>query len=151
VKKFFITIGFILLVAVLVFTGIKFYSQQQAAQYADTAVPYVKMVVPEISNWNPENIIKLMPEESLKSTQKEKITAIVKYLSRLGALVTMEEPDFKKVVTKVTDAGEGVTVVTYTVAAEYEQGGAEMTISLLDEGNSYQVYNFNINSEALAQ
>lgn len=150
-KKLIIILSAVLSVIIIAFATINIYTWHQSSKYEETAVPYVKMVVPEISKWNPEKIIEYMPAESLKTTPKEDIVKIVKYLSKLGALIKMEEPNYSKVFSGPTVEGVQNTIVTYTVDAEYERGDAVVTINLLDKGDSFRVYNFHFNSMALAE
>ena len=149
-KKILIILAAVLTAVTFVLSSITIYTWYQSSKYEETAIPYVKMVVPEISEWNPDTIIELMPEESLKKTPKEDIVKIVDYLSRLGALLKIEEPEFSKVFTGATVDGVQNTLVSYTVDAEYESGEAVVTINLLDQGDSFKVYNFHFNSLALA-
>jgi len=151
VKKFFALFGLVLIVIALVAAGIFAYSKYEAAQYADTAVPYVKMVVPEISKWDAEVIKTYMNAESLEATSEERIVGVMHYLSRLGTLKAAAEPSFSKVFTGPYVEGVRKTFVAYTVAAVYEQGAAVITLNLLDNGDSFQLYKFDINSAALAQ
>lgn len=143
-KKVLVILGLVLLAAIIIISSNKIYTYYKSSQYQDTAVPYIKMVVPEISKWDPETIKGYMPPESLKNTPEEKIIKIVNYLSRLGVLKSMEEPIFSHVVPGET------TIVTYKIDAEYEKGAAVITISLLSRGDLFQVYKFDINSMALA-
>jgi predicted P-loop ATPase/GTPase len=151
VKKVLLVLGFALVVAVGVFSGIKAFKHYKSDQYAATAVPYIKRVVPEISRWNPEVTKRYMLPESLGKTPDDKIDKIVRSLSRLGALVHMDEPQFSSEDSSVVIAGSPATIVTYDVNLEYEKGSAVMTLGLLARGNDFQVQNFNVQSQALAQ
>jgi len=151
VKKFFVLFGLVLVIIATVAACIFAYSKYEAAQYADTAVPYVKMVVPEISKWDAEVIKNYMNAESLEATSEERIVGVLKYLSRLGTLKEAAEPSFSKVFTGPYVEGVRKTFVAYKIDAIYEHGDAVITLNLLDNGDSFQVYKFDINSAALAQ
>jgi len=150
-KKIIIILSAVLLVAVAIYSGIQFYTGQQAERYDMAAVPYLKMVVPEISKWDPEIIKKYMPEEALQNTSDEQIINIVNNLSKLGALQSMKEPKFSRADSNEIRPDKIKNIVTYTIEAEYENGAAEVSIGLLEKNNSFKVQNFNINSKALAQ
>jgi hypothetical protein len=141
--------GFIVLVALLVFGGIKISTQREAAAYEPTAVPYLKMVIPELSTWDPQTIKSYMAPESLRNTPEENIIKIVEHLSKLGALKELAEPDFSKLFTSAAVDGGREKIVTYSIDAVYENGNAVLTVSLLDLGDSFQIYKFNFNSSAL--
>lgn len=150
-KKAVSLIAIIAVLAVLVFAGVKFYMHQKSSQYAKTAVPYVKMVIPEISKWDPAIVRKYMPAEALAGTSQEKMDKILAYLSKLGGLKTMQEPVFSGEDNTVMYSGKPHTMLTYKVNVEYDKGAAVFTIGLLHLGNNFQVHNFNINSKALLQ
>lgn len=150
-KKILVVLGFALVVAASVFFGIKAFNHYKAEQYAGTAVPYIKRVVPELSRWDPEVTKRYMLPESLGKTPDEKIDKIVRSLSRLGALVHMDEPQFSSEDSSVVIAGSPATIVTYDVNLEYEKGSAVMTLGLLARGDDFQVQNFNVQAQALAQ
>lgn len=149
-KKVFVIIGCILGVILLAIISVTGYTRYLASQYEDTAIPYVKMFIPEMSRWDPTIIKGYMPRESLESTPDESIIKIVEYLSKLGDLKEIGEPEFSKIISGAQgNKDEGKKVVVYTVDAVYETGDAEITINLLVKDDTYKVYNFHINSLAL--
>ena len=112
-------------------------------------MPYLKMVVPELSKWDPEIIKSYMTSQSLQGTSEEKLVTIVSYLSKLGNLERMEDPEFLQVdVVRTNDYSE-INIVTYKIGAQYENGDAVISIGLLDQGGSFRIHNFNFNSEIL--
>lgn len=148
-KKIYLLLGIILLIVATVIIGSSIYKDQEAAAYQETAVPYLKMVVPEISKWDHQTIKSYMPAETLERTSEENIIKIVKHLSRLGALKKMAEPNFSKLFSHKPAEGESRTIVTYTVDAVYEHDDAIITISLLDKGDYFKVSKFDIDAEIL--
>ncbi|HEY5674730.1 MAG TPA: hypothetical protein VIR78_13550 [Malonomonas sp.] len=150
-KKFLVLSGLALVVIVTVAACIFAYSKYEESQYTDSAVPYVKMVVPEISKWDVETIKRHMNAESLEATSEERISGVLQYLSRLGALKEAAEPRFSKVFTGPYVEGVRKTFVAYKIDAIYENGDAVITLNLLDNGGSYQVYKFDIKSAALTE
>ncbi|MDH3997697.1 MAG: hypothetical protein OET90_02555 [Desulfuromonadales bacterium] len=87
----------------------------------------------------------------LEKVDDKKFTEIIAYLSRMGALVTMGEPSYSKILTaSVIKEGEQ-TFVTYTMDATYENGDAVVEIILLDLDGDFQVYQFDIKSLTLGE
>jgi hypothetical protein len=144
VKKVFSLACFIVVAAVLIFSGIKFYQHKLVSQYENTAVPYVKMVVPEISKWDSEIIKKYMTADSLSRITQEKMDKILVSLSKLGRLKNMKEPVFSS---KDFTSGVKKILITYNIDVEYENGEAVFSIGLIDEGNDFLVQNFNVNTK----
>ena len=148
-KKFFILFAAVVAVIAIVVISITLYSRHEASLYENTAVPYIKMVVPEISKWDAEIIKQYMPAETLKDTSEERIIRVVEYLSRLGALQSMQEPKFTKLYTAPPVDGVRKKIVTYSIDTVYEQGDAVFSLDLLVNGDTFAVYKFDINSLVL--
>lgn len=148
-KKVLMIFGGIFLVIILAFGGMGLFAWYKASQYDDTAVPYVKSALPVLSQWDPEVIKEYMVPKVMEQTTKEDFSKIIKYLSKLGALSSFEEPSFTNINTGATLENGKQTIVTYTINAVYENGDAFVTMSLLDLGKSFQIYKFHINSKAL--
>ena len=148
-KKYSIIAGVVVSFLVIGFISIEMIKRKKASQYEATAVPYLKMVVPELSKWDPEIIKSYMTSQSLQGTSEEKLVTIVSYLSKLGNLERMEDPEFSQVdVVRTNDYSE-TNIVTYKIDAQYENGDAVISIGLLDQGGSFRIHNFNFNSEVL--
>ena len=92
----------------------------------------------------------MVPEVLAESTEED-FAKIIKYLSKLGSLKSMDEPAFSKIHTGATLDDGKRTYVTYNINAKYENGDAVINIVLLDLGDHFQIYNFHINYMALAE
>lgn len=148
-KKVAAIVGFLLFAIVTVVASNAFYTHHQSSRYADTAVPYIEKLVPEISRWDPAVIKTYMAPGSLERLSDEKIDQIVAYLSRLGELEGYDQPQFDEIYTMEQDGAAEKTILYYTVEARYESGDATFNLHLVDRGESFQVHNFTINSAAL--
>jgi hypothetical protein len=150
-KKILIMLSVLISLGLLIVGGFSYYSGQKETQYLTTAVPYVKMVVPELSRWDPVVAKQHMSAEFMQKTSEENFAKIIKALSKIGTLQEMEEPKFEEIYSGDTPAGEKQTVVSYTVKARYDTGDAKITLGLLDQAGEFKVYRFNVESEALAR
>ena len=150
-KKIFIILGGIFLVIIIAFIGMGLFTWYRSSQYAEVAIPYIEKTVPEISKWDAEQIKTYMAPEVLAETPDEDFRKIIKYLSKLGPLISLGEPKFTKIYSGANlDHGKQI-IVTYVIGAVYEKGDATITISLLDKGESFQIYHFHIDSLAMAE
>ncbi len=95
-KKFFVMLALWFLTIVCVIVGTQLYAKHQGEKYTKTAVPYIKQVIPEISNWNPEITSALMAPEVLETIPADPFVRAMTWFSKLGAFQGMEEPVFKK-------------------------------------------------------
>lgn len=150
-KKLAIILGSMFSVIVVVIAIINIYTWHKSQKYEETAVPYIKTVIPELSKWDTKSIKGYMAPKVLEQTTDETFTKVIDFFSKLGRLKSFEDPDFSKAYTG-SNAEEGTqTIITYTVDAVYENGDAEITLALLESGDSYKIYKFHISSIALVE
>ncbi|WP_020674735.1 hypothetical protein [Geopsychrobacter electrodiphilus] len=145
-KKIFIMICVLASVAITIIASFHYYSAQKEKQYATTAVPYLLRVIPELSKWDPAVAQKYMSATFMQKTSAAKLASALKALSRVGELQDLGKPHFEEVF-----SDKDRLVVSYTVAARYSTGDAEITIAILDLNDAFSVYRFNIRSKALAR
>lgn len=147
-KKFIIYVIFVFVVG---FSSYFIYGSMQAAKHDGTAIPYIQEVLPKLSTWNLETVKQYMVPEVLQTVSDEKLGHLLKSLSKIGELKSIGDVTFKDKTTD--DKGRLVKglVVTYDIEAQYSTGAAIVTLGLLDNGGTYQIYYFNFQSKALAQ
>lgn len=150
-KKIFKWIGFFLLGLILLFVLFAAYTGYKEAEYKDTAVPYINEVIPQISEWNPEKAKSFFVPATFEDVSQEDFEKLFRWFSKLGSLKSMDEPVFTQVYSGATVREGASTIVTYTVLGHYENGEAQITIHLLDLGDSFEVYHFSVNSSALIE
>ncbi len=150
-KKILIMICGLTTLGLLIVGSFAYYSGQKESQYLTTAVPYIKKIIPELSKWDPTIARKHMSEEFLRKVSDEKFSRTIQVLSRMGNLQTLAEPHFEEIYSGDTPDGEKQTIISYTVQAKYDTGDATITMGLLDLGERFKVYRFNVESEVLAQ
>ena len=145
-KKFIIYVACVVTIALsLLF----YYGYRQSSQYDGSVVPYIQEVLPKLSTWDTEVVKQCLAPEVLPTVTDENLKKIMDELSKIGELQSIGEIKFKKKATG--GAGDLVQkpVITYTVNAQYSTGEVIITIALLDNGGTYNVYHFNFESEAL--
>ena len=129
---------FVAMVSIVI--GVYAYKNQQAAEYDKLAVPYIKQVIPKLSQWDPATTRQLMAPEVLEGISEELFTGVINVFSKLGQLQSIEEPKFKKAYT--AEETKIDTVVAYTTDAKYENGDATIAIQLLIRDGSLSVFRF---------
>jgi len=149
-KKILIMVGGLTVLGLLIVGGFDYYSGQKESQYLTTAVPYVKMVIPELSKWDPVVAGRYMSAAFMQKTSEEDFARIIKALSKIGDLKKVEEPIFEEIYSGDTPGGEKQTILSYTVNARYTSGDAKITMGLIDLDGEFTVYRFNVESAALA-
>jgi len=148
-KTFFILIivWFITIAVVIISPFV--YDRYQATKFTDTAVPYVKQIIPIVSKWDPVAIRELMVAEVSATISDDKFAQTMVWFSKLGALQSMAEPDFQAVDSGGMTVIGMQTIVEYEVDAKYGNGDALLNIKLLERDGLFELYSFNLSSEVL--
>lgn len=149
IKRFFLMLLAWVVAVTAIIGGSIFYNSYQGSQYEAQAVPYLKEVVPIISEWNADKIRELMAEENLAMIPEGNFAKAMNLFSKLGSLTAVKEPKFEEVVDDERDPTKPRKLVTYKVPVTFTNGDAEYTIQLIDRGDHLQLFNFNISSETL--
>lgn len=133
-------------IAATIIGGFHYYSAQKEAQYKQTAVPYVKRVIPELSKWDPEITRKYLSAQAKEKYSDDVFNRTIEALSAIGTLQEMGEPQFEEIYSSNRE-----TVISYTVKTKYSKGDAIFTLSLLDSDGNIEVDTFYVQSQALAR
>lgn len=140
------------LMLVIGFVCIAAYTGYQEGEYKDTAVPYIKEAIPKLSTWDAEVAKPYFAPFILAAGEDSDLQKLFDWLAKLGELKAMQAPQFEDIYTGTSELYEGSkTIVSYSVDAFYEHGEAKIAIRLVDLGDSFQVYHFNVQSAALTQ
>lgn len=151
IKKIIKGVLIIVILIALFFFGIDVFTGYQEAKYDDIAVPYLKNAIEQISTWDSEKAKLFLSEEALKEINENDLQKMFKWFSKLGKLISYEEPVFNKIMSGASIKEGSYRMIFYTVKAKYEKGDAILSIQLLDKDNDLKIYNFYINSEAFIE
>jgi len=149
VKKYFVLIAIWAVSIAAAVGGLELYKSHQGTEFDKTAIPYIREVIPEISTWNPETVKALMAPEIAATIPEEKFIRAMLFFSKLGALQSIDKPEFSEAhIDQETDIGTQ-TIIEYKIDALYENANAEINLQLLKKGASFEIYRFNFSSEVL--
>lgn len=138
-----------LVVIIAVVGGSTLYDRYKTSEYDDRAEPYIRTVIPEISQWDAARTKELMAPEIAATISEEKFVQAMTLFSRLGQLQGIDDPKFIDVHSgEQADLGKQ-TVVEYDVEAQYANGDATINLKLLFRDGLFEIYNFNFSSETL--
>ncbi|GGI71303.1 hypothetical protein [Shewanella gelidii] len=137
--------------AILLFVGVRIWAGYQAANYDETAKPYMRQAIPEISKWDADVMKSYMAPETLVSISEYDFLTMMNSLKKLGPLISIEDPEFQSVNTVKSRDGVKSVVVTYAIEARYLNGDADLVMALKQKIDGYEVYRFNVDSKALSQ
>ena len=143
-------IAYFIFVIIVTISSYFIYSYMLTSEYADTAIPYMEKVLPQISTWDAEIVKQYMAPEVLANVTDKNLQELMAALSVIGTLESVGEYSFENKVSGDDDQLGAATVITYEIDAQYSSGEAIVTLRLLVRGDSYEVYHFNFQSQALA-
>jgi hypothetical protein len=149
VKKYFALIALWVVTIATLIGGLEVYKAYQSSEFDKTAIPYIRSVIPELSKWDPDTARALMTPDIAATIPEEKFTRAMLLFARLGALQSMDEPEFRKAyVDQETDIGKQ-TIVEYEITAQYENDAAIIFLALVKKDQSFEIYRFNLSAEIL--
>ena len=105
--------------------------------------------IPELSKWDPEIIKSYMSPELHSEVSDSDLIKMTRIMSKMGTLIATGEPVFKNVISTSTVENGSMTLVTYLVPAKYANGDATLTLILKEKNESFDIYNFNVDSMVL--
>lgn len=149
IKKLLKGIAIIFLVLVILIVSVGAWTGYKSAGYELTAIPFMAEAIPEISKWDSAIMRSYMDPETLEGVSEEDFSEMVRVLSKMGSLISTEEPVFQTVNSSSTIQHGAMTLVTYHVPATYENGEAKLTVVLKEKETSFDVYRFKVESMAL--
>jgi len=142
-------VWFVSVVVIIIASGV--YSKFQSSDYDEVAVPYLKRIIPQISQWDPAATRALMVSEVSAAIPEEQFNQGIALFSKLGKLQSISEPEFEKV---YRDQGTIIgkqTIVEYNTEAKYANGDATINMKLLDTEGHFEIYRINFSSKVLME
>jgi len=150
-KKFFLVLGgifFALLVIMTIALGIAFY---KGSALDDESRKYVEATVPPIlSTWSVAKLKESSSPQLLEVLENgaETTARLFEKLSTLGQLQKFYDVTGEASMNASTEHGNSITA-NYTAKADFENGPAIITISLIRLNEKWLLLRLNVNSEAL--
>ena len=148
-KKLLKGFGIALLILICLFVLIAVWSGYKSSEYEKTAIPYMDTAIADISSWELGTFKSYLTPSEVENINEDDLKRLIKALSKMGALVEIGEYQFNTVTSRALTSGDAGTGGTYTVPAVYENGDAVLTLTLKEEGDSFSVYHFKLDSLAL--
>lgn len=144
-----ILLAIVLIILFFVLMGLWTWKEQ--SDYESTAVPYLESVIPEITTWDPDIAWKHFDQDVRETISEEDSAKILKYLSKLGSLESLDRPQFREVTSSAT-LGEGARKrVLYQIPAVFQKGDATIYVTLTDRDGEFSIYHFKVDSMAFAE
>ncbi len=148
-KKFFIVLGCIFL-ALIVIVGalIAFVAvrgtrlDKESKAYADAAIPAV------VKTWSEKALLDRASPEFKKAVTIQEVDRLFRWVSELGRLKNCAPAEGHALMSATTEYGKRITA-DYDARATFEKGEANIHLTLIKHGDSWQIMGFHVNSPAL--
>ena len=133
------------LAMLVLFTGLYFYTDKQQQAYQATAEPAARKILLDISSWQAVDMRKHLSLEARQTISPEQLDALLSQYRPLGKLLSVNELFFSPLMSVFSLLGE--PRVSYTGTATFENGPASLTLTLVEQGNTFLIYNFNLSAD----
>lgn len=151
-KKFLAIVGGIALVAILLIGGFVGYSAYQGRALDASSKEYVDKNIPLIvSSWSKDELLKRASPQLLKivAEKPDQIDHLFQGFAKLGAMWSYDGSKGDSNVSYTNRAGEVITAA-YIADTTFENGGAQISVRLIQTSGSWQFLLFNVNSPLFA-
>ena len=148
-KKFFLTLGVIFLVLlVLGAIGFGYFAfrgntlDKESKAYVDAAIPAI------VTNWNKKELLERASPEFKKEVSDTQIDQLLHQFTTLGRFITFDSAKGQSATSVTTQIGKVITA-QYDAKGYFEKGAAIIRISLIKHGDQWQILGFFVNSPKL--
>jgi hypothetical protein len=139
------TLRVFLVIILMTLAGIYIHTNNQEDFYQKHALPEVTQILLEISDWKEESLSRRLSDETKRSINPAQMTTLLAQYRPLGQFLAVRHLEFSKLMGAMNVFGENR--ISYQGIVEFESGDSDITITLLEEGGVYQIYNLNIKLE----
>lgn len=133
------------LVMLVLFTGLYFYTDKQQQAYQATAEPAAREILLDISSWQAADMRKHLSAEASQTLSDQQLDVLLNQYRPLGKLLSVNDLFFSQLMSVFSLLGD--TRVSYTGTATFENGPASLTLTLVEQNNTFLIYNFNLTAD----
>ena len=133
------------LMMLALFTGLYFYTNNQQQNYQAIAEPAAKKILLDISSWQAADMRRYLSPAANQTLSQEQLETLLSQYRPLGRLLSVNELYFSSLMSVFSLLGE--PRVSYTGTATFENGPASLTLTLVEQGNTFLIYNFNLSAD----
>lgn len=127
------------LVLLVIFAALYFYTWRQQQFYDQSAMPAIEQMLKEISQWQKQPLLDHLSDEARHTLSDEQLDTLLQHYRKFGELKAVNELQFSKLASALSLFGG--TRINYQGTASFTSGPADINITVVPYGNSYQIYN----------
>jgi hypothetical protein len=128
------------LVGIFIYEGVKYDSSSKS--YVDDNVPAI------IDNWTQSELEKRESDQFRKATSEDDLTKLFAIFARLGPLKSYDGATGDANLNFMSSTGLQITA-RYVVNATFQNGHAEILVTLIEENGQWEILGFRVNSPVL--
>ncbi|HEY6873033.1 MAG TPA: hypothetical protein VI298_09950 [Geobacteraceae bacterium] len=117
---------------------------KDSKQYVDTAVPAI------VSQWNKQELINRAGPELMKTVKDNDFEKLFTMFRKLGAFKKYTGSEGQANISVTSKHGK-VTTAAYVAKADFENGPAEIQVTLIKHADKWQILGFRINSKVFLE
>lgn len=132
-----------ILVGLIAFGGLYYYSSQVEEQYGEPARSYLDTALSSISSWQPAALRAQLSRETLAQVNDKQLAGLSAQYQHLGQYQRMDELRFSRLSGALSLFADSPRL-SYSSKLYFENGSAIMTATLTLQDQRFKLYNFNL-------
>lgn len=134
-----ISIGLLIAVA-----GLYLYTDKQAEHYQKTLTPTLLLMLEDISQWHPQTLRKHLSVEASNAITDQQLDTLTAQYYPLGKVRSADQLVFSKLMSALSLTGP--ERANYSGEVIFNNGKADLNITLTKQNNQWLIYNLNLNN-----
>lgn len=122
------------------FVAIYFHTGRQEDHYSNTGPQAVAQILSEISSWEKAVLHRHLAAETKETVTDEQLSELFKLYQTFGKFRSLNELNFSRSVSAFSLLGE--KRINYSGTANFDAGLINVSMTLVERGGYFKVYNF---------
>jgi|KBSSwiStaDraftv2_1062776.scaffolds.fasta_scaffold37857_3 hypothetical protein len=123
--------------------GLYWYSSQQQQRYDAAATQFLNAALTDIGSWQREALRRQLADEALQTVDNAQLDALIDRYRALGAFKQIEQLRFARLTAALSLFNRN-TLLSYHGNAQFENGSAALTATIIVSNHRYRLYNFSL-------
>lgn len=121
-------------------------SSKQEEHYRNTAVPWIESSLEQIaSDWHSDDIWPLLAPEAKAVISEQQLEMVMAEYAPLGGFLRLQDPRFSRLASMLSLLSSEQRI-GYSGLANFENGDAVITLTLLEREGRFYIYNISLDS-----
>lgn len=139
----------VVIIILIVLAALYVYTGKQESYYQSTAPNQISYMLQDIDSWEAKELNQHLSAEAKAVVSPSQLANVLTLYRPLGRFQHIEELHFSRLASALSLFGK--TYISYSGYVQYSSGRAELTITLVPEGNRLAISNINMSSPAIGR